>query len=58
VIVSQGERISEKGYRQPYFVVAVNRKEGYNCDTRLVVHTHWQCLKCEVWFPEKHVCDE
>jgi hypothetical protein len=55
-IVSRGERITEK-YRQPYFVVAVDRKDGYQSDTRLVVHTHWQCLKCGEWFPWTHACD-
>ena len=56
-IVDTRERITDK-YRQPYWVVPVDRKEGYQTDTRLVVHTHWQCLKCLVWFPDKHKCAE
>jgi hypothetical protein len=54
-IVSRGERITEK-YRQPYMVLAVDRSEGYQSDTRLVVGTHWQCLACSVWFEWSHEC--
>ena len=55
--MDRGERITEK-YRQPYMVITVDRSEGYQSDTRLVVARSWQCIACGVWFDGKHECAE